>query len=48
MAADHVPAHELRALMRDANWLTTQRFYLAVSDHIADRVRLAFKFAATA
>lgn len=45
MAAHHIPAHELRALMGHANLLTTQRFYLAIGDDLADRVRGAFKLA---
>lgn len=46
--AHHVPTHELKALMGDANLSTNQRFYLAIGDDMAHRVRSAFKFAASA
>ena len=45
MAAHHIPAHELRVLMGHANLSTTQRFYLAIGDDVADRLRSAFKLA---
>ena len=48
MAARLIPAHELRALMGHASILTTQRFYLAVGDDMADRVRSAFTIAVSA
>ena len=48
MAAQYVPAHELQKLLGHANITTTQRFYLAVGDDMAERVRSAFKFAASA
>ena len=48
LAARLVPAHELQALMGHASILTTQRFYLAVGDDMADRVRSAFTIAVSA
>lgn len=48
IAAQYVPAHELQQLMGHANLTTTQRFYLAVGEDMAERVRSAFKFAASA
>ncbi len=40
--AHHVPIHELRALLGHSNIGTTERYYLAVGDDLADKVRGAF------
>lgn len=40
--AHYVPIHELRALMGHSNIGTTERYYLAVGDDLAEKVRGAF------
>ncbi|MCZ6735688.1 MAG: site-specific integrase, partial [Planctomycetota bacterium] len=43
--AHHVPIHELRSLLGHSNIRTTERYYLAVGDDLAARVRSAFAHA---
>lgn len=48
LVASHVPFRELKALMGHSSIRTTERYYLAVGDDVADRVRPAFSITAPA
>ncbi len=48
LMASHVPIHELKALLGHSSIRTTERYYLAVGNDVADRVRSVFSIAVSA